>query len=131
MKGDDRREPLFDAAESKTPSMCGNSLHGNRETPATSSTGTTRSVVAGKERSDKAHRRTADVHVAGESDGPIVPKKRANKGGTPAAEPVEERGPTKGNAIQRATRRTQCRIGGSFSLHRVRQVGRQTTDRHT
>jgi hypothetical protein len=32
MKSDDRREPLFDAAESQTPSMCGNSLRGNRET---------------------------------------------------------------------------------------------------
>ena len=31
MKGDDQGEPLFDAAESKTPSMWGNSLHGNRE----------------------------------------------------------------------------------------------------
>ena len=32
------------------------------------------------------------------SDGPIVPAKRANKAGTPVAEPVEERGSPKGNA---------------------------------
>jgi hypothetical protein len=36
MKGDDRREPLLNAAESQTPSMCGSSVHGNRETPAAS-----------------------------------------------------------------------------------------------
>ena len=95
MKGDDRRQPLFDAAESQTPSMRGNSLRGNRETPATSSAG------GGEERSEEAHRRTSDMHVAGESDGPIVPKKRANKAGpTAAAESVEGRGPTKGNAEQ-------------------------------
>jgi hypothetical protein len=36
-----------------------------------------------------------------ESDGPIVPKKRANKAGsTAAAEPVEGRGTTKGNAAR-------------------------------
>ncbi len=32
------------------------------------------------------------------SDGPIVPAKRLNKTGTPAAESVEERGSPKGNA---------------------------------
>jgi len=39
------------------------------------------------------------MHVSRESDGPIVPKKRANKAGpTAVAESVEGRGPTKGNA---------------------------------
>ena len=39
-----------------------------------------------------------DMHVSRESDGPIVPKKRANKAGpTAAAESVEGRGSTKGN----------------------------------
>ena len=93
--GDDRREPLGDAAESETLSMRGNSLHGNRETLETSSAG------GGEGRSEKAHCRTADMHVSGESDGPIVPEKRANKAGpTAAAESVEGRGPTKGNATQ-------------------------------
>jgi len=36
------------------------------------------------------------------SDGPIVPAKRANKAGTPAAESVEERGSPKGNASTHA-----------------------------
>ena len=34
------------------------------------------------------------------SDDSIVPAKRANKTGTPAAESVEERGSPKGNAIR-------------------------------
>jgi len=132
MKGDDSREPLFDAAESKTLGMRGNSLHGNRETPATSSTGTTRSVVGGEERSVKAHRRTADMHVAGESDGPIVPKKRANKAGRTmlrmvpaAAESVEGRGPTKGNALHTTASRTQGREPASRGLWGVRQAARR------
>ncbi len=117
MKGDDRREPLFDAAESETPSMCGNSLHGNRETPVISSTG------GGGERSDKAHRRSADMHVAGESDGLIVPEKRANKAGpTAAAESVEGRGSTKGNASQTTAGRTQGRKPASRGLLGVREA---------
>ena len=41
------------------------------------------------------------MHVSRESDGPIVPKKRANKAGPKAAaESVEGRGPTKGNATR-------------------------------
>ena len=70
MKSDDRREPLFDAAESKTPSMCGNSLRGNRETLET------RLPDGGRGRSEKANGRTSDMHVPRESDGPIVPEKR-------------------------------------------------------
>jgi len=89
-----QRELPFDAAESQTLSMRGNSLRGNREAPGTSL------PDGGGERSAKAIGRTADAHVPGESDGPIVPKKRANKAGTPAAESVEGRGPTKGNATR-------------------------------
>jgi hypothetical protein len=70
-----------------------NSLHGNRETLETPS-----SFDAG--RSGKASCRTPDMHVSRESDGPIVPEKRANKVGQPAAESVEGRGSTKGNAMQ-------------------------------
>ena len=38
------------------------------------------------------------MYARGKSDGPVVPTKRANKTGTPAAESVEERGSPKGNA---------------------------------
>ena len=95
---DDHRKPLADAAESETLSMRGNSLHGNRETLETPSSGTRREADAG--RSGKALGRTPDMHVVRESDGPIVPKKRTNNDGPSSAESVEGRGPTKGNANQ-------------------------------
>ena len=88
------RELFSDAAESETLSMRGNSVHGNRETLETPT-----SADAG--RSGKALCRTPDMHVVRESDGPIVPKKRANKAGLmAAAESVEGRGSTKGNDTQ-------------------------------
>ncbi len=91
---DANRKPLVDAAESETLRMRGNSLHGNRETLETP-------APQGAGRSEKANRRTSDMHVSRESDGPIVPKKRANKAGPKAAaESVEGRGSTKGNATQ-------------------------------
>ena len=79
--------------------MRGNSLHGNRETPKASATPNTPAVDGVAERSEKACGRTSDVHACGESDGSIVPKKRANKAGLSAAEPVEGRGPTQGNDL--------------------------------
>ena len=91
---DANRKPLGNAAESETLRMCGNSMHGNRETLETP-------APQGAGRSEKASCRTSDTHVARESDGLIVPKKRANKAGPKAAaEPVEGRGPTKGNDMQ-------------------------------
>ncbi len=91
---DDHREPLGDAAESENLRMRGNSLHGNRETLETP-------LPQGGGRFGKAWCRTPDMHVSRESDGLIVPKKRANKAGLKAvAESVEGRGPTKGNAAQ-------------------------------
>jgi hypothetical protein len=75
--------------------MCGNSLHGNRETLETPP----QKPCGG--RSEKAIGRTSDMHVSRESDDSIVPEKRANKAGTyAAAESVEGRGSTKGNATR-------------------------------
>ena len=74
MKADDTREPVFNAAESKTPCMCGNSPHGNRESQQVSS------HDGGGERSGKAVGRTPDMHACGQSDDSIVPKKRKRKG---------------------------------------------------
>jgi hypothetical protein len=80
--------------------MRGNSLHGNRETPKASTATNARKADGATERSEKAPGRTSGMHAFGESDGSIVPKKRANNAETSAAEPVEGRGPTKGNDLQ-------------------------------
>jgi hypothetical protein len=63
-------------------------------------------------RSKKAKSRNFDMYVCGESDGFIVPAKWTNKADaqyTLAAESAEERRPTKGNAPQAHSRRTQSR----------------------
>src|SRR5215468_5338013 len=85
--------------------MCGSSMRGNREalqTPGLDSS-------AG--RSKKANGRNVDMHVCGESDCLIVPRKRANKAGAYAlaAESAEGRRLTKGNAPQAHSCRTQSR----------------------
>ena len=74
-------------------------------------------------RSKKAKSRNFDMYVCGESDGFIVPAKRANKvdAYALAAESAEERRPTKGNAPQAHLRRTQSRGCKSQGLWRVRQ----------
>jgi len=95
---DANRKPLMDAAESETLRMRENSMHGNRDTLKTP-------LPQGGGRSEKASCRTTDMHVSRESDGPIVPEKRANKAGLMAvAESVEGRGSTKGNRRASLTR---------------------------
>ena len=90
-----KRKLLTNAAESETLSMRGHSLRGNRETLEAPL------PDGGGGRFGKAHRQTPDMHVSRESDDSIVPKKRANKAGTQAAaESVEGRGSTKGNATR-------------------------------
>jgi hypothetical protein len=87
-------EPSPDAAESETLSMRGSSMRENREAPATSS------PDGGEERPEKAASPTSGMHVAGESDDPVVPTKRANNAGQrAAAESVEGRGSTEGNVL--------------------------------
>ena len=67
------------------------------------------------------------MHADRKSDGPIVPETPANNGAAEApAEPVEERGPTKGNAGQNASHRTQGRKKrGSRGLDGVREAARK------
>lgn len=63
---------------------------------------------------------------AGEkSDSAIVARKPTNNAGRPAAEPVERRAGTKGNAGQQSTRRAQDRESVSQALDRIRNVARQ------
>ena len=115
-----RGEPRPDPAQSETPSMRGNSSHGNREilgTPADDAT-------AG--RPVKAKRRTTGTHGPGKSDDRVVPEKRPNKGGEiPSAEAVEGRRSAKGNAPKSAAHRTQDRGRASIGLRGVREKARK------
>ena len=113
------RELSFDTAESETLGMWGNSMRENREALQTP-------THDGVGRSKKAKSRNVDMHVCRESDGLIVPTKRANKvdAYALAAESAEERRPTKGNAPQAHLRRTQSRGCESQGLWRIRQAAR-------
>src|SRR5512147_2701911 len=118
MKGSDRRERSFGTAESETLGMCGNSMRENREALQTP-------VLDGSAgRSKKAKSRNVDMHVCGESDGLVVPAKRANKADAYglAAESAEGRRATKGNAPQASSYRKQSRGSESQGLWRVRQA---------
>jgi len=98
MNGSEQRELPFDAAESETLSMRGNSMRENRETPATPSAkwpgpvGEDRSVEARHVRCWGVER----IHSTDEAG-----EQRRGQ----AAEPVEGRGPAKG------TRRSPTRSG--------------------
>ena len=65
------------------------------------------------------------MHGREKSDPAIIATKPTNKAGRPAAEPVERRAGTKGNADQQSTRRAQDRESVSQALERVRQAARQ------
>ncbi len=65
------------------------------------------------------------MHGLEKSDSAVVAMKPANKAGSPAAEWVEPRAGTKGNADPPRTRRTQSRGSVSQGLDRVRQAARQ------
>jgi group II intron reverse transcriptase/maturase len=65
------------------------------------------------------------MHGREKSDPAIVARKPTNKAGQSAAEPVERRAGTEGNADQQHTRRAQDRASVSQALGRVRQAARQ------
>jgi group II intron reverse transcriptase/maturase len=78
------------------------------------------------DRSEKARCHNADMHVLGESDSSIVPKKSVNNDGVPpSAEPMEGRELTKENATQSLLDRTQSRTPRSGGLHGVREAARR------
>ncbi|MER9268543.1 hypothetical protein NKI63_29190 [Mesorhizobium sp. M0410] len=59
------------------------------------------------------------------SDPAIVARNLANKAGLPAAEQVEQRAGTEGNADQQNTRRAQDRESVSIARDRIRNAARQ------
>ena len=134
------RKLSADAAESETLGMCGNSMRGNRETPEASSPHNAPWAKRGGDRSEKAVGRTSDMHVSGESDRRIVPKKRTNKAATmlrmvpAAAESVEGRGLTKGNATRTSLAPDSVpgnRVIGSLGVRVVaRRKTHRAVDRH-
>jgi RNA-directed DNA polymerase len=65
------------------------------------------------------------MHERGKSASAIVAAKPTNKAGRLAAEPVERRAETKGNAEQQSARRAQDRESVSLALDRIREVARQ------
>src|SRR5215468_3627754 len=65
------------------------------------------------------------MHERGKSDSAIVAVKPANKAERSAAELVEQRAGTKGNADQQSTRRAQDRESVSQALARVRLAARR------
>src|SRR5271166_757957 len=65
------------------------------------------------------------MHDPEKSDSGRVAAKPTNKAGRPAAEPVEPRPGTKGNADQQSTHRAQSRARVTQALGRVRQAARQ------
>src|SRR5262245_45685015 len=65
------------------------------------------------------------MHGHEKSDSVIVAAKPANKAEQSAAEPVEPRAETKGNASQQSTCRTQSRVSVSQALERIRRIARE------
>src|ERR1700732_3962670 len=65
------------------------------------------------------------MHKPEKSDSVVVAVKPTNKAEQSAAEPVEPRTGTKGNAGQQSTRRAQDRESVSEALERIRTAARQ------
>ena len=66
------------------------------------------------------------MHAREKSDSAIVAGKPTNKAERSAAEPVEPRAETKGNASQQSTCQAQYRISVSQALERIRKVARES-----
>src|SRR3974377_114084 len=71
------------------------------------------------------------MNERGKSDPAVVAAKLAKKAERPAAEPVEPRAGTKGNANQQHSGRTQSRETVSQVLARIRQTARTAICRHS
>src|ERR1700746_1624616 len=71
------------------------------------------------------------MHGREKSDPVIVAKKPTNKAEQSAAEPVERRAGTKGNANQQSTDRAQNRATVSQALARIRKAATAASPSHT
>ena len=121
---DVRGESWADPAQSKTLSMGGNSLHGNREIPSTPA------ADGPTGRPEQVQNRTAGMHVEGKSDDRIVPEKSSNND-MRSAETMEGRRSTKGNTLEPAASWTQSQKDGLSGLQRVPEVQRSPFRRST
>ena len=65
------------------------------------------------------------MHESEKSDSAVVAAKPANKAVQPAAELVEPRAGTKGNAERQSTCRAQSRVSVSQALDRIRKVAKE------
>ena len=116
-------EAATDAAESETLCMRRHSKRENREIPSASE--------PGSERSENVTDGNSDMHAVGKSDDSIVPAKRANKTGTPAAESVEERGSPKGNVARHDLAADTAPLNARHRGVRLRLVEMLYLDRDT
>src|SRR5579863_7644953 len=115
----DTGEPAVTPTESETTRMAGNLPRGSREAPGTSASHEA-------DRSEKARCHNAGMHVLGESDSSIVPKKPANNDSVPlSAELLEGRELTKENTERLLLDRTQGRVPRSRGLFGVREAARR------
>src|SRR5436190_20957092 len=96
-------------------------MHENRETSGTSRSNQDR------DRPEKANSRTADRHVAEESDRAIVPVNLSNKEGQTSAEIGEGRARAKENIAPSHNRPTESGKRVSQGLSGVRQAARKET----
>ncbi|MGA3169334.1 MAG: group II intron reverse transcriptase/maturase [Terriglobia bacterium] len=120
----DKGKAHASSTQSKTRSMHGHFLRGNREIPATPE------LEKASGRVGKATSFKPTMHVAGKSDERVVPKKQPNKDDQyqASAEVVEGRRSTEGNMRKTTALRTQGRDSALSGLTRVREAARR--DKH-
>jgi len=116
--------------------MCGTAMRGADALPGSKATSRAKGshrnlggLASGRQdlrERDGPHREGEEpkpmMHGHEKSDSVIVAVKPANKAGANAAEPVEPRAGTKGNADQQSTRQTQSWARVSQALDRIRQL---------
>ena len=113
------REPSAGPAWSKNQGMYGSSMRETREVPRPPGPLITGRAAQG------TRRRKPGMDGHGKSDGCVVPAKRPNNAGRPAAEVVEGRHPAKGNTVSATRPGRSAGPGVPNGLDRVREVARR------